>query len=180
LLAALSRAYGYCHKEKDQDVIGVLISEKLEVLIKTDDPRVKHLQATLPNLGSQESYVNAEAFDLAYDKLMKEAADGGVAEAQYQYACRLYEQGNLSEAVGLYREAADKGYPPAQYCYGLDRYNGVGTDKNIVEGLKYIKLAAGRLDEYALAFLVELYSKDSSEEGTGNHQLYLKMLSWVE
>jgi len=176
----LVKAVGYCSDEKEIDSIMHIISEKTKPLLKVDDPRVKYMQANLPNFGNIEPHKSPEESEALYNQLMEESAEGGVAEAEYQHACRLYESGKLNEAVALYQNSADKGYPPSQYCYGLAMFNGVGISKDTEEGLKYIKLSAGRLDDYALEFLVNLYDEGNSQGDIQSHNHYLKLLSWAE
>jgi|GEM_PF-658318 len=76
----------------------------------------------------------------------KKLADGGQAEAQYQYAQCLITGRDVpedyAEAAHLLQKAAEQGYPPAENelarCYRIGR----GVPKDIVVGLGWLQKAA--------------------------------------
>ena len=180
LVGQLLDAYGNCD-EDSSEVIYQLAYTKLQTILKGGHPRAPYLQALMPILESDDKYdVSVSEHDAQFNALMKQSADAGVPQAQYEHACRLYEQGHHRAAVRLYKLSADNGFPPSQYCYGLDVYNGVGTDANEVEGLHFIELAAGRLYNLAIEFLIHLYRDDKSGEGSKKFDLYSRMLVWSE
>jgi len=170
LLDLLIDAYGYCD-EIGSDVIYKIIQEKTNKLSNHNHPKAPYFQAVIPKLHSDIS-------EAKYNALMEKSSNDGVAEAQYQYASRLYEMGKHNSAVKLYKVAADQGHPESQYCYGIDAYNGVGVEENKEAGLEYIELAAGQLYDWALEWLIQFYKNDASLDGIKKSQKYSKMLIW--
>ncbi|CAH1768135.1 13272_t:CDS:2 [Entrophospora sp. SA101] len=79
-------------------------------------------------------------------KLFKEAADEGVADAQLRYAFSFFEDKtryNQEEFIQYLKMAADNSNSNAQFNLGDIYINEkLGVEKDIVEGTKYLKLAA--------------------------------------
>lgn len=154
----LIKAYLYSTNEKRQDIIIELIRELLAPFVKSKHPRALWLKASMPNLG--ELQIIDKDFDDLWLDLVKVAAEGGCAEAQYTYGCTLYDNGNYIKAVELYRLSAESGYAPAQWCYGLDTLHGIGGVKNESLALFYIVCAAEQQYEYAVEFLLKCYTEE--------------------
>ena len=180
LISTLIKAMGYCSDQENYKALGKITKHTFEQVDNSDDLRLKYLQSKLDNCGEKQPFDNESELEEKYNALIEESAKAGVAESQYLYACRLYESSLYTDASLLYKLSANQGYPPSQYCFGLDLFNGVGVKKNPEEGLHYIELAAGRLYEFALDFLIALYSEDDSKLGIMKYELYSKMLRWVE
>ena len=132
LAEILIEAYGYCDEE-NSDIIYGMVNKTLTKISSSGHPKTAYLQAYMPQFGQEDSDL-----DSRFNALIKQSSDAGVPEAQYTHACRLYERGDYSAAVDLYKVSADRGYPPSQYCYGLGLYDGLGIDKNEREGLHFI------------------------------------------
>jgi TPR repeat protein len=154
----LIQASEHCSDEMRGDKLNHLIKEILFPLWEKRNPRSLYLKARLPNLGESERLSDGE-FDDEWSKLIKEASDGGIAEAQYKCGCELYETGKSKEAVDLYEKSASKGYPPAQWCFGIDVLNGIGREQNQELGLQYITLSASQAYSYAVKFLIKAYER---------------------
>lgn len=174
LVEILMDSLGYCDEETSS-IIMKIVESKLESLAKSQHPKVAYLQAHLPQFGK-----DSEELDLRFNSLMKVSSDAGVAEAQYEHACRHWERGEHQTAISLYKVSAEQGYPPSQYCYGLGLYDGIGIEKNEIEGLHFIELAAGQLYNLALEFLLSRYQDDASAKHIEKRGLYSKMLVWSE
>jgi TPR repeat protein len=147
-----------CTDEARRENLSALIKEILIPLWQKRHPRSLYLKARLPNLGEPERLSDDE-FDDEWTKLIKEASDGGIAEAQYKCGCELYETGKSKEAVDLYERSASKGYPPALWCFGIDVLNGIGREQNEELGLQYITLSASQAYYYAVEFLIKAYER---------------------
>ncbi|GGX75255.1 hypothetical protein GCM10011309_26840 [Litorimonas cladophorae] len=167
-------ALGYCDAET-YDLIFEITDKKLASLLKSNPQKFAYLEAYLSRPGMPD-----EKMEAWYNDKMRQSSEAGVAEAQYQHACRLWERGDHEAAVNLYKASADQGFPKSQYCYGLGLRDGVGVPQDKAKGLFYIELAAGRLYEYALEYLIGLYRDDLSNEGRQKFTLYSEMLRWSE
>ena len=174
LVGLLLDALGYCG-EDSYDIILQIADTKLKALAKSGHPKFAYLQAHMPQFG-----MDAEEQELRFNSLIKQSSDAGVPQAQYEHACRLWEQDEHLAAVALYKASADKGFPPSQYCYGLGLFNGVGILKNETTGLYFIELAASRLYNLALEFLKGHYGNDLSVQGRKKFKLYSNMLIWSQ
>jgi hypothetical protein len=75
---------------------------------------------------------------------LKLSADGGNAEAQYDYGIRVYNgvSANYAEAAGYFKRSADQGHAVSQINYGICLHDGVGVSVNYVEAARYFKLPA--------------------------------------
>lgn len=149
-------ALSWCSDDQHYDVLLSMVKALLAPYIRSAHPRALWLKSSMPNLG-EDSPLSENAFDTKYNELLRVAAEGGCPEAQYRYACNLYDQGKIAEAVEFYFKAAKSDYAPAQWCYGLDSLHGNGTVKNESAGLSFIRLAAEQRYEYAVAFLIDAY-----------------------
>ena len=156
----LLEAFGWCSNEDRANVILDLVREIISPYVKVKNPRALWLKSGLPNLGEERESFSDEEFELLYLELIKESSDGGCAEAQYSYGCHLYENQKEDEAVELYRKSAVQGYAPGQWCFGLDTLNGIGTTRDEIIGLHYIRLSAEQRYDYAVEFMLR-----NSKEG---------------
>lgn len=138
-----------------RDTLITWIRELLDPLVKNKVPEAMYLSTRLP-YEEDGSIVFSSCRDTMLDTIIY-AAKGGCKEAQYQYACQLYEQGNSSDAIRLYKKSADKGFAPAQWCYGIDKLHGIGCRKSVPEGIKYIQSAAAQKNTFAMDFLIRAY-----------------------
>ncbi len=171
----LSQAIGYC-SEDQSEILQKMLGDILENSLISGDIYAKYLKAISLDQKDSES-------EELYEKLLYESAVGGIPEAQYIYGCILYDKGVLDEAMKFYMSSAKRGYAKSQWCYGTDLFHGTGgLDKDEVSGLFYIELAAGQLYNYALEFLVGLYSKgnDSIEKCSIKVNKYSMMLAWIK
>lgn len=76
-------------------------------------------------------------------KLLKSSAEGGFAEAQYEYASHLAENDQMNEAMPWMRKAADQGFVPAQTALGVYLVNMSKPESEEMRlGLEYLTLAA--------------------------------------
>ncbi|CAG8723653.1 32999_t:CDS:2, partial [Racocetra persica] len=79
-------------------------------------------------------------------QLFKEAADGGMADAQLMYGnCRINGVGTNKDtikAVEYYEKAAVNNNPTAMYKVGNIYYHGDGVKQDLVKGEKFLRLAA--------------------------------------
>ncbi len=174
LVECLIDVLGYCDAET-YELISKITTTKLKDLEKHKSKKFAYLQAHLP-----PPAMSSDELDTWFNAKMKQSSDAGVPEAQYQQACRFWERGDHTAAVDLYKASADQGYPKSQYCYGLGLRDGVGIAQDKPKGLFYIELAAGRLYNYALEYLLGLYRDDLSVEGREKFKLYSNMLTWSE
>ena len=174
LVEMLIDTLGYCD-EDTYELISQVAKKKLKSLQNLKPKKLAYIEAYLPN-----SALSSDELDTWFNAKMKQSSDAGVPEAQYQHACRLWERGDHTAAVDLYKASADQGYPKSQYCYGLGLRDGVGISQDKTKGLFYIELAAGRLYSYALEYLIVLYRDNQSVEGGEKFKLYSKMLTWSQ
>jgi len=168
------------HAHQDEyDALSAMILTSFNALAKPLSDDQEFLKIHLPNMGQGAIELSDEAYDELRLSMIKKGASAGIAEAEYRYACHLYEAEQYDEAITLYKRSAGKGYAASQHCYGLDLFHGTGgLTANKKEGLKYLHLAAGRLYEYSIEFLIHFYKKDTSSEGKQKLELYQNMLSW--
>ncbi|CAG8788147.1 19022_t:CDS:2, partial [Gigaspora rosea] len=79
-------------------------------------------------------------------QLFKEAADGDVVDAQLMYGdCIFNGVGANKDAIGAikyYRMAAENDNPVAMFKVGHIYYHGDSVEQDLVEGEKFLKLAA--------------------------------------
>jgi len=174
LIGILIDAIGYCD-EQSSEIITELAERKLEALKQSDHPCVAFLQAHMPQVG-----MTSENCDERYNRLVKQSSDAGCPEAQYRLGCQIWEAGQFEAAVNLYKASAETGFPPSQYCYGLGLLIGEGVEKDEEKGLHLIELAAHRLYDLALEFLIGRLDGDLSVDGKKKLKLYKTMLKWSE
>lgn len=102
---------------------------------------------------------NAKKFDVAIKELTP-AAEAGEPEALY-YLAQIYSGGfgvqkNAAKALELYGRAANKGHVLSQREYGTALAIGDGAEQDVIEGLKWLFIAARSGDQsagvYALRF----------------------------
>lgn len=81
-------------------------------------------------------------------KLLREAANHGLAEAQHNLAC-LYAEGlgvpkDVNQMAKLYRKAADQGHVLSQYALGRSYTLGEGNPEDIAQAAKWFSKAANQ------------------------------------
>lgn len=105
--------------------------------------------------------VTMENIRSAFDCFNK-AANSGHVESKYQLGI-LYECGmppvlrNLPRAAKCFKEAADGGIALAQYRFGIYSLNGTGVEKDVEEGIRYLKLAVTQGIGEAANCLAKIY-----------------------
>lgn len=158
--------------------------DELETLDSIIDAHVANLspedQKYVSTLRSFGPELTDKTVDDKYNQLNAECAAIGFPGAQYQTGCRLREQGKSELALELFKSAANQGHAASQYCFGLQTFYGDGTAKDEAAGLIYIEMAAGRLYEYALDFLIGLYGPEGARPNPEREALYSKMLAWAK
>ena len=164
----LVEALEHCSNEKRYATIFEIVIEVLEPHVKNRDPKALWLKSRLPNLGECSELESEIELDKKWLELIKESSDNNCKESQYQYACFLYENNKVDEAIHLYKISADAGYAPSQWCFGLDCINGTGMTKNIGEGVFYIRMSAEQRYEEAVNFMLnaitnKLYDLERNE-----------------
>lgn len=172
LIQMLMDVLGLCSEEDFETVLKIL-NRNFEDFARSEHPSLFALRAHMPqtNLDSAES-------DVRFNTLMQKGAAAGDPQAQYEHGCRLWEDGQFSAAVKLYKQSAKNGFPASQYCYGLALLSGEGVEKSEAEGLRFIELAAGRLYTLAIECLIGIFENDRSENGLRKLELYSEMLEW--
>jgi hypothetical protein len=98
----------------------------------------------------------------------EQSASAGNPEAQ-NFCGAMYEMGegtkiNFSNAATWYRAAAASGHAKAQASYGDMLYSGRGVQKDRVEGLKFLMLAADQGDQVGVRLQEEYLPGFSNEE----------------
>jgi hypothetical protein len=165
------------------EVTVCLRNEILSILDKEykNDPCYFYVKALL-----LKGYTNAkeeEVYEKTYYNYMLKSSNMGCKQAQYIIANRLYEKKQFHEAVGLYKKSAENGYAPSQWCFGIDTFNGIENvvEANPTRGIEYIEYSAGQLYEYAIEFLIELYSlgHEEIEPDAKKVLFYKKSLKWA-
>ena len=153
-------ALEYCVDEERYSKILEIIISILNPLVIERKPRALWLKSRLPNLGETLELEDEVELEQKWLDLVKESASHNCKEAQYQYACYLYDQNKVKEATLLYKASADAGYAPSQWCFGLGCINGLGTPKNIDTGIFYIRLSAEQRYEDAVDFILNAVTKE--------------------
>ncbi|MCD8028134.1 MAG: sel1 repeat family protein [Erysipelotrichaceae bacterium] len=69
----------------------------------------------------------------------------------------LMNNGAVDKALELYTKLAKSGSPVAMYNLGMCYYDGIGTEKSVEKGLKWIEAAAGNGDARAKIKLADHY-----------------------
>ncbi|KAH3762767.1 Sel1 repeat protein [Pelomyxa schiedti] len=87
-------------------------------------------------------------------RLLKFAAEQGVANAQYKLA---QQTSDPAAAWKLLMLAAAQGYSNAQCEVGKALLKGKGVDKNTAEASRYLRMAAAQGNHFALARLAAMY-----------------------
>ena len=105
----------------------------------------------------------------AAEKYYKEAADGGVPEAQFQYSKLLLRRGDSHGSEKYLRFAADGGVPEAQFQYG-EMLVSDGDPK----GYDYIERAAAQGHAAASEYLEEMDGGSASYEDGSAASEYLE------
>ena len=181
-LESLSEALSYASVGENVECIEKIIHTFISKYEKEEIPEITYMKAI--NLNLFEKNLSEVDIEKKYNQLIDLSAKQGCKEALYIKACRLYECEEFSEAIELYKKSMHKGYPPAMWCYGLDRFWGIENvlAKDAAEGLKYIKLSAGLLYEYALEFLLDAYEngKETIEKDAEKADYYRALLATID
>ena len=106
---------------------------------------------------------------------MREKAVAGDAEAQYSFACILYEgegvKKNKKEAAQWYLKAAKQGHILAQETIGWAYHDGWGVSENQEKAIHWYREAANQGSIVAQRELAELVSDEDPEEAASLYQL---------
>ncbi len=89
----------------------------------------------------QEEISTIDQKDETSASLWKSQAEGGDRIAQFQYSKALEKIGS-SEAMTWLRRAAEQGLAEAQFELGRKFLDGVGVEKRVDDGIKWLKLSA--------------------------------------
>ena len=99
--------------------------------------------------------------------LMRKAAEGGSAQAQYRMGMFCLDgivvAKNVPEAVSWMRMAADAGHTPAQCQMGLFYMNGLGVDRDEDKAVEWLEKAAAKNHAQAQYNLGIYYAKFSDK-----------------
>lgn len=87
-----------------------------------------------------------------------EAAEEGVAEAQFYLGLKYAQEKSYTKAVQWYRKAAEQGITEAQYNLAMLYLEGEGVVQSDSEGRKWLQKAANTGDKGAIKFLKSLDS----------------------
>lgn len=151
------------HHSTDEERLAVLLrwaQEILESLVQAQVPAASWLYATLLKLKAQIAGVGLddEAFGEEYWRLVRAAAAGGHAEAQFALACELDGPETAAESARLFQAAADQGHPYALWVHGLNLLGGKGVPPDKEQALRVILQAAQKNFEGAIRFLADAYA----------------------
>ena len=109
--------------------------------------------------GHPESVKRME--DLRKLEAVRQAAEQGDAEAQYQFAEHCFWGTDMEEdeeeAAKWFRKAAEQGHARAQSQLGLCYCDGMGVEEDDAEAVKWWRKAAEQDDQFALYRLGECY-----------------------
>ncbi len=105
---------------------------------------------------------------------IKAAAEKGDAEAQCKLAQAYYSSFAWSNSVIWFKKSAKQGNPEAQYSLGKMLIGGSsGVPKNVLEGIRWLRLAANQNHSMAQMKFGEIY-----EMGEGLKQDYVEAYKW--
>jgi tetratricopeptide (TPR) repeat protein len=149
-------ALGDCYRKGDCDG-----------LVKSDKKAAK-LYKRAAELGCLDAYLHLgilyeEGAGVKLDKkktkqLYRIAADRGHAMAQFNLGQMLREEGSLEEAVVYYTRSAQQGYTLAEYNLGHAYGRGQGAEFDLDAAVHWMKRAAAKGHESAIALLRDLPS----------------------
>ncbi len=106
---------------------------------------------------------------------IKEAAEAGDAQAQFQLGAAFYSKFSWTNAVIWYRKAAQQGHADGQNALGGMLLNGIsGVKQNPEEGIRWLTLAANQNQVNAQLSLARVY-----ENGTYLKRDYVESLKWL-
>ena len=119
------------YQATDEERLAVLLrwaQEILEPLMQAQEPAALWLYATLLKLKAQiaEIGLDDKAFAEDYWRLIRTAAAGGHAEAQFALACELDDPETAAESARLFQAAAEQGHTHALWVHGLNLLGGKG------------------------------------------------------
>ena len=172
-IRCLIDALAYCDNEERYETLLNIIINLINGISPENNGVLLWLKTRIPHFGENGIHGN-EVLEQRLRELLKKSATLGCKEAQYEFACLLYEEGSKEEAIDLYRCSALQGYAPAQWVFGLDTLNGVGSSKNFEQGKFFIELSAAQGYEYAVEFLISSYQHGTS----GFPQNYKEVEKW--
>ena len=147
----------------DEGRLAVLLGwtqEILKPLVQARIPAALWLYATLLKLQAQIAGVGPddEAFKKEFWRLLREAAAGGQAEAQFALACELDDPETAAESARLFQAAAEQGHTHALWVHGLNLLGGKGIPQEKELALRVIRQAAQKNFEGAIRFLADAYA----------------------
>ena len=148
VITLLQDILAHC-EEDDYNAVLAIIRTKFDNLKKPLSPHSEFLRLRLPNLG-RKTIESDEDFDQFRLKIIRDGARANIPEAEYHFACHLYEEKKYSDAMRLYKSSAISGYPPSQHCYGLDLFHGIGENKGEQKRRLEISELSGRKVVYSI------------------------------
>jgi hypothetical protein len=105
-----------------------------------------------------------------------EAATGGITSAQHERAVTLRNNGQLNDAVSLFKTAADAGNMFSQYEYGMWQLKGLpGGSPNPTEAEKYLRMSADSGNSTAQDTLGKLLRDSGTRERVALGEHYRQM-----
>jgi TPR repeat protein len=124
-----------------------------------------------------KKFIQSQEFDMAVP-LLKQAADSGIAEAQYNFGVTLeYGYGiekNLDSAFYWYLKSADRGWNDGLYKMMMAHANGIGAKKSNEKAFEYALACAGNNDITCMFNVVGAY-----KDGLGTSPDSTKMVEWA-
>jgi TPR repeat protein len=124
-----------------------------------------------------KKFIQSQEFDKAVP-LLKQAADSGVAEAQYNLGVTLeYGYGiekNIDSAFYWYLKSADQGWNDGLYKMMMAHANGVGASQSNEKAFEYALACASNNDITCMFNVVGAY-----QDGLGTEKDLEKMLEWA-
>ena len=88
------------------------------------------------------AYLKGEGVTQDIEKAMdwiEKAANKGDAAAQHEYAEALHHLGQSADAFYWMKKSAENGHKPAKSPLAVLYLNGMGTDRNIEQGIKWLR-----------------------------------------
>ena len=124
-----------------------------------------------------KTFIQSQEFDKAVP-LLKQAADSGIAEAQYNLGVTLeYGYGiekNIDSAFYWYLKSADQGWNDGLYKMMMAHANGIGASQSNEKAFEYALACASNNDITCMFNVVGAY-----QDGLGTEKDLDKMLEWA-
>lgn len=124
-----------------------------------------------------KTFIESQEFDKAVP-LLKQAAELGIAEAQYNFGVTLeYGYGieiNIDSAFYWYSKSAEKGWNDGLYKMMMAHANGVGAEQSNEKAFEFALACAANNDITCMFNVVGAY-----QDGLGTEKDLAKMLEWA-